>query len=187
MMDRDHVGLSAALREALDSLPKRAKPSAALESRMVRALLLRGLIHPGVPLLKQRPLWTVLASLAASLIIFAGGVTLGHGLATSQAPGGGQSIEQRNAWEVAATVQRTGSLHAAALGDLAARAATAQPEEVVLAKEVALASLRAALQQVALLDPSDPTPARVLAELDAGAWGEVLPVRTGDEQWLVWF
>jgi hypothetical protein len=186
MKDQDSVELSTAFKEALASLPRRVEPSADLEDRLVHALRLRGLIHPVVPLFKQRPIGVAALSLAASLVIFAAGVSFGHWLGASPSPQG-QPADQLSAWEMAATVQRTGSQHAAALGNLAARLATAQPEEVELAKEVAMASLRAALQQVALLDPSDPTPARVLAELDAGEWDNAIPVRTGNEPWLVWF
>jgi hypothetical protein len=120
-------------------------------------------------------------------VILAGGVTVGHWLGSRPTSADVIPAAASSTWELTAVAQRTGSMHAAALGDLANRVASAQPEEIELAREVALASLRAALLQVALLDLSDPTPIRLLTELQATGTGSPVPVRAGNEPWLVSF
>ncbi len=134
----------------------------------------------------QHPVWGSALRVAASLVIFAGGVSLGHALGSPQSstmPIG----DDVSAWELGAQVQQTGSTHAEALQRLASRAAAAQPEEIELATEVAMSTIRAALHQLVLLDPSNPTPARLLNEIRASEAGSWLPVRVSDGPWVISF
>lgn len=186
MKDHDYVELSPEFRQALDDAPRMATPSHRLERRMVRELRRRGLLLPERWAVTQHPAWDFAVRVAVSLVIFACGVWLGHSLGSSQ-PSDMPVAENASAWEMAALVQQTGSNHAEALRRLASRAATADSAEIELAREVAFASLRAALLQLALLDLSDPTPIRLLTELEATGTGSQVPVRAGNEPWLVTF
>ncbi len=186
-MERDQVELSPEFREALEALPRGRAPSPGLEDRMAQALRRRGLIRADHRTAGRRPVWTAVLQLAAALVILAGGVVLGHWLGSRPTSPEVVPVAASSTWELAAVAQHTGSMHAAALRDLANRVASAQPEEIELAREVALASLRAALLQVALLDLSDPTPIRLLTELEATGTGSPVPVRAGNEPWLVSF
>lgn len=185
--DENQVELSPAFKEALGKLQRQRQPSPELEDRMVRAMRLLGLVQPDATAFRKHWYWPGAFRIAASIAVFAGGVLLGHTLGSQPKTTHQVSAAESTPWDLAAQVQKTGSSHAAALGMLANRVATARPDEVDLAREVALASLRAALQQMALLDPSDPTPARLLDELHAAGLGGPMPIRMGDEPWLVWF
>jgi hypothetical protein len=166
MTDEHEVPLSPAFRAELERLPKESEPSRGFESRLLSALRVRGLVVPDAPRLARHPTWMPALRLAASLAIFAAGVALGHRLGRGAGPASEVARADLGAAQLAALVQRTGSAHVAALGDLAASAAGARPEETALAREVAMSSLRAALWQMVLLDPDDPTPARMLRELE---------------------
>ncbi len=185
-MENKEVKLSAEFRAALDALPREKTPSPVLENRMVRALRQMGLVRADTATVKPQISWLGVSRIAASLIIFAGGVVLGHLLGSRQQIVAIQSPETASPYELAAQVQRTGSSHAAALEDLAERVAHARPEEIELAREVALASLRAALHQMAMLDPTDPLPIRLSAELSA-VLEQRRSFQENNDPWFVWF
>ena len=166
MTDEDEVRLSPALRAELERLPKESEPSRGFEARLLSALRVRGLVVPDAPRFARHPTWMPALRLAASLAIFAAGVALGHRLGRGAGPAAEAARADLGSAQLAALVQRTGSAHVAALGDVAARVGTARPEETALAREVAMSSLRAALWQMVLLDPDDPAPARMLRELE---------------------
>ena len=184
--DEKEVKLSAEFRAALEALPREKAPTREFEGRMVRALSLLGLIRSDSTVSKPRVSWIGVAKIAAILAIFASGVVLGHLLGSHQQVLAIQSPETASPWELAAQVQRTGSSHVAALGDLAERVANARPEEIELAREVALASLRASLQQMVMLDPTDPLPIRLAAELQFSL-EQQKAVHQENEPWYVWF
>jgi hypothetical protein len=186
MTEQDPNGLSPELRDALDALPKEREPSAELEEWTVSALKRRGLIAPRWGEGQHRPVWMSWVGVAAALVIFAVGTALGHRLGSTSAVVVLAPSPDGNPRETAAYVQRTGSAHAAAIRELAAAVQSAEPRDVALARDVSLAALRASLEALTQLDPSDPTPALLLAAVqpveDASA------IRgPADEPWVVWF
>jgi len=187
MTDEDEVRLSPALRAELERLPRQAEPSRGFEARLVRALRARGLVESDAPRLLLGRGWAPALRLAAALVIFAAGVGLGHRLGRESGRAGDVASAGSGAEQLAALVQRTGSAHAAALGDLAASAASARPEEIALAREVAMSSLRATLWQMVLLDPDDPVPARMLSDLDRAAPGAPPSIRVSAQPLVVSF
>ena len=187
MTDEDEVRLSPELRAELERLPREAEPSRGFEGRLVRALRSRGLVAADGPRFARLAVWAPALRLAAALVIFAAGVGLGHRLGRDSAPAGEPAVADAGTRQLAALVQRTGSAHAAALGDLAARAASARPEETALAREVSMSSLRATLWQMVLLDPDDPVPARMLSELDRAAPGAPSSIRVSAQPLVVSF
>lgn len=187
MKDNEQVELSPEFRAALERLPRGAAPSRGLEARMVRALKSRGLVAPGGGWAVRSPSWAAALRVAASLAIFAAGVAFGHRLGGPSVPVSQVARADASAFEMASLVQRTGSVHAAALGDLAARMATARPEDLQLAREVAMSSLRAAMWQVALLDPENPVPARLLRDLQGVKPGDPMPIRVSAEPLVISF
>ena len=166
MTDENEVPLSPAFRAELERLPKESEASRGFEARLLTALRVRGLVAPDAPRIVGHSAWLPALRLAASLAIFAAGVALGHRLGRGAGPAAESARSEGAPAQLAALVQRTGSAHVAALGDLAASAANARPEETALAREVAKSSLRAALWQMVLLDPDDPMPARMLRDLE---------------------
>ena len=185
MSERDQNGLTPEFRRALDALPREKEPSAELEDRTAAALRQRGLIASRWSAPRRRPAWQPWLGVAAALLIFAAGTALGHRLGSSSAvvvlaPAGD------DARETAAFVQRTGSAHAAAIVQLAAALESAEARDVQLAREVSLAALRASLEALTRLDPSDPTPSLLLAQVQPIEASSVFR-GPADEPWVVWF
>jgi len=187
MKEDEDVELSPELSAGLGRLPREVEPSRGFEPRLLTALRARGLIVAGGRLASRYAGWSSALRIAAALAIFAAGVALGHRLGGAPAPIPEPVLAEANARQLAALVQRTGSAHAAALGDIAARIATASPEETALAREVAMSSLRATLWQMVLLDPGDQVAARMLRELERPAPGTPPSVRVTAEPLVVSF
>lgn len=186
MSERDRKELTPEFRRALDALPGEKEPSAELEDRTAAALRQRGLIASRWGAARRSPAWMPWVGVAAALAIFAAGTALGHRLGSSSAvvvlapaPGG-------DARATAAFVQRTGSAHAAAIVRMAEALESAEPQDVELAREVSLAALRASLDALTRLDPSDPTPALLLAQVQPIEASSVIR-GPADEPWVVWF
>jgi len=93
---------------------------------------------------------------------------------------------ERQPGRTAANVQRTGSAHASAIRDLAEAVQAAGPEDVALARDVSLAALRASLDALTRLDPNDPTPALLLAEIQTVQTSGTVRGPAG-APWVVWF
>lgn len=160
---------------AFRALPRTRAPSAALEGRTVGALRARGLLRPRP--LSQAGWWA--AAAAAAIALFAGGYAVG------QARGGANAVEwmvalqEADALERAAFVQRTGSAYVAAVASLDASGNGVEPGE-----EAAISALRAALNELARLRPDD---ARVLRARDALVEQPVTDSVDAPVQRVVWF
>jgi hypothetical protein len=186
MLDQDQNGFSPEFRRALEALPREREPSAELEDRTVRALKRHGLIGPRWSDGRGRPAWMSWVGVAAALLIFAAGTLLGHRLGSTSAVVVLAPSPDGDPRETAAYVQRTGSVHAAAIRDLAVSVQTADPQDVELARDVSLAALRASLEALTRLDPSDPTPALLLAQVQPIGASSVMR-GPADQPWVVWF
>ena len=84
-MTEPHDDLTRAEREALARLPREARPPRDLEDATVAALAVRGLLRRSAPRLRRHPAEIGLA-LAASILLFLGGLALGRRGATEPAP-----------------------------------------------------------------------------------------------------
>jgi hypothetical protein len=186
MSERDQNGLTPDFRRALDALPREKESSAELENRTVAALRQRGLIASRWSAPRGRSGWSAWVGIAAALAIFAAGTALGHRLGSSSAVVVLAPAPDGDARETAAFVQRTGSAHAAAIVRLASAVESADPRDVELAREVSLAALRASLEALTRLDPTDPTPSLLLAQVQPVAASGATR-GPAEEPWVVWF
>lgn len=164
-------------------LPRESMPSAWLEERTVRELRKRGLLR------RRRgvPAWLA-GSVAASLALFATGVAVGQWLGTRTTISTvAQIANQGTTAAAAAQVQQTGSAYVQALEMLANSARqthgpTADPQ----AREVALAALHAAANEVIRLAPNDPVAAKILQGIEQSRrQAEPQLQQTGRQ--IVWF
>ncbi len=174
------------IKRALDALPKEREPAPELEERTVQALKQRGLLAPRWGDRQSRPTLMSWAGVAAALLIFAAGTALGHRLGSTSAVVVLTPSPDGDARETAAYVQRTGSVHAAAIRNLAAVVESAEPQDVELARDVSLAALRASLEALTRLDPNDPTPALLLAQVQPIEASSAIR-GPAEQPWVVWF
>lgn len=176
MIDDQDTGpqdeLSPAELKAFLALPRELAPPADLEERAVAMMRRAG--HLPTPLtvgtsgrgdVRTRKAWWIVGAIAASLAIFASGMSAGYVKAMSDATTIA-AASSRNAQEVADRVQRTGDRYIAALASLGQLRDTSDVEGRTRAKETALAVLGAAAQEIANLAPNDPLAAAVLRGLN---------------------
>jgi hypothetical protein len=176
MTETRNEDLSRAEREALDALPREANPGELLEERTVKALREEGLLAAGAAPVGQapsreaavpRPWWQLVAAIAASIALFAGGVSVGQVLGARQTADAFQTVFEDGDALLAAQVQRTGSDYVAALAALAeTNGAVADSSQ---AREVALTALWAAANEIVRLAPDDVLTARILQGFEAQA------------------
>jgi hypothetical protein len=187
MESNEHDALSADERRAFDALPRERVPGRLLEERTVAALRARGILRP---LPGRRVRWHprfVIAAIAASLALFAGGVGAGHWLAT-RSPEPLAQPATADASESVLNVQRAGTAYVSALTQLVAAADSADAPAAAQAREVALAALWAAAGEVVRLAPDDPVASQILRGFER-ARQEQVPV--GSQQppvrQVIWF
>lgn len=161
-------------REELNALPREARPRDGLEQRVVAALREEGLLLRPMPLrLPISPAW-IGAAVAASLVLFVGGIALGGWIESRRTTDMLVKIHERDsqtAAAAAAAVQRTGSAYVAALTALASFADTSgtPAPSVAEGREVAANALHAAASQMVRISPEDPLAVRILQGLDRAA------------------
>ncbi len=169
------VELTAVEKEALRALPREADPGRLLEERTVRAMRERGLLTTARPDreaapvpgsgTRDRPWWSSAAAIAAGIMLFAGGMTIGQVVGARQTAEAFQTVFEENDVRLASQVQRTGSEYVAALEALATTdGAVADSDQAV---EVALTALWAAANEIVRLAPDDPLAARILQGFQA--------------------
>jgi hypothetical protein len=176
MTERRNEDLTPAEREAFDSLPREANPGELLEERTVKALREEGLLAAGAAPVGQapsreaavpRPWWQLVAAIAASIALFAGGVSVGQVLGARQTADAFQTVFEDGDALLAAQVQRTGSDYVAALAALAETSGAVADSSQAL--EVALTALWAAANEIVRLAPDDVLTARILQGFEAQA------------------
>jgi hypothetical protein len=201
----DEHELTPEEKVAFQRLPKEAEPSRILEERIVRSLREEGILGragTGVTVSASgsrgwyRP-WMAVASIAASLVLFASGVVMGQWLGSQSTAQAFIQVREQDAAQLALRIQEAGSAYVsalAALGELrtgrvggevmepdASRANT----DLQQGRETALGALYGAANELARMDPEDSDILRVLEILEARrareeGWG-------GDERNVVWF
>jgi hypothetical protein len=167
----DTENLTPAERRALEALPKEWAPHAELEERIVAAMQRRGLLP--IPLASaaggRRRLTAWLAgALAAGLALFAGGFAAGQCFGARSGAAAvlsGVQASRGSPAEVAAHAERAGTMYVAALVALNQLSDSADAPTRARARQVALAALGSAAEEVAHLAPNDPLAAAVLRGL----------------------
>jgi hypothetical protein len=163
MNEFDQNDLTPAEREEFEKLPMEKMPSRILEERTVRALKDRELIRSAPKHAARFHPWMGIAAAAASIALFVSGMLVGQMMGTKQTVDTLAAIYPDATQRAAAMVQATGSEHAAALERLVS-AASADPAQRDMAREVALAAFWAAAEEIVRLAPDDPMAARILQE-----------------------
>ncbi len=175
MTDETRDELSPAERRAFDALPREQAPAQSLEDRTVALLRRAGHLptpitatHGGglrhVPVVHAR--WWLTGAVAAALAVFASGLAVGQYLGARNAAMVMSASGRQSAAELAAHMQRAGSLYVSALASLSQLPDTGNAAARESARRVALQVLGAAAQEMALLAPDDPLAAAVLRGLN---------------------
>jgi hypothetical protein len=148
-------------RAQLAALPRERLSSAALEDRVVRALVAQHLLRPrrGSAVRLSR----LAAMIAAALMIFVGGYAAGRSSTVDSRPAAmGARVDSA---QLGRLVQRAGSEYVRLLERIPVADST--DPRVTVGREAARATLRAAAKQVARVDPSDAFASVILEELSS--------------------
>ena len=203
----DDLELTEEETMAFQRLPREGEPSRILEERVVKALREEGILGrrasdgggevrvPGSTVW-FRP-WMAAASVAASLVLFASGVFLGHWMGAQTTTQAFIAVRDQDAAQLALRIQEAGSDYVSALAALSEFGAvglsgavpgeaSAQSESgLEQGREVAMGALYGAVYELARMNPDDADVARVLQILgerksrDEGG--------AGDARNMVWF
>ena len=149
-------------RKAFASLETQNPPSRLLEERTVRALKDAGLLKRKWRFSSPR----VIAAAAAAAVLYLGVLATGQWLATRQTTQIVSDLQRDHALEAAALVQRTGSAYAQAIASLASLRTPGDSISVSQGREVALAALYSAANELVRLTPDDPVVVRILQAMD---------------------
>lgn len=176
-------------RAAFDALQRERMPSRLLEERTVRELRERGILRQGARRRRLLPAAWIAAGIAAALALFTSGVAVGQWVGTREAADAlAQMRETDGPAESALHVQRAGSAYVAALTQLVEAADSASASEASQAREVALAALWAAANEVVRLAPDDPVTGQILRGFERARQEQAAP---GNEQppvrQVIWF
>ncbi len=150
MHEQEADGMDIEELRALAALPRERAPRDQLEDHVVRSLRQRGLLRPpGRPQLPRS--WGMVA-IAASLALFAAGTAFGQWLGVRQSSALVSAVAESDARAAALRVQSAGSEYLAALAALVQAAGNADAVEARQAREVALAVLRGASEEMERLE-----------------------------------
>jgi hypothetical protein len=203
----EDVDLTPEEKMAFQRLPREAEPSRILEERIVTALRGEGILGGragGVaasgsvsgPSTWLRP-WMLAASMAASVVLFASGVFLGHRMASESTAQAFLAVREQDATQVALRIQEAGTAYVSALvalGELGQRVESGESgggslsqasAELLQGSEVGLGALYAAAYELARLNPDDPDVLRVFQILEERRAREAGVA--GEPRSVVWF
>lgn len=184
----DENELTPEERMAFQDLQRDAQPSRILEERIVKSLREEGVLgdrarvrHYGTAG-SERPRWlrswALAGSIAASLLLFASGIFVGHWMGNRSTTQAFLAVREQDATQLALRIQEAGTAYVSALvqlGSLQAPApslhsprqsASLTSADVRQGTEVALGSLYAAAYELARLNPGDTDVRRVLQILE---------------------
>lgn len=183
------------LRAALSALPRERDPGRLLEERTVRALREHGTIRGAAAAQVQPPRrirftagWMA-GAVAASLALFASGVSVGQYLGARSAQALLTGARQQDTRQAAMTVQQTGSAYVNALSRFAQVADTSRsPAAAQQGREAAAQLLRAAADELVRMSPNDPVASGILAAFDrAKTQQKGTQADTTGKERVVWF
>jgi hypothetical protein len=201
----DEHELTPEEKMAFQELPREAEPSRILEERIVKSLRDEGILGgkvPGVVADEEgsatgrwyRP-WMAVASVAASLVLFASGVVLGQWMGSQSTAQAFIQVREQDAAHLALQIQEAGSAYVAALAalsELRSPGASGVGGEASQAgagleqgREVALGALYGAINELARLSPEDADVVQVLRILEERRAKD--EGRSGADRNVVWF
>jgi hypothetical protein len=177
----DDDELPPELRSALQNLPRERHPGRLLEERTVRALREHGVIEAAAPRrgIRRLPASWLGGAVAASLALFASGMTVGQWMGTRATAGVVSAVQAENSRNTAMLVQQTGTAYVQALRQL-----TAQDSGAQAGREVAVRLLRTAADELVRIAPDDPVASAVMAGFQKA---DTTKTAAGDKQRVVWF
>jgi hypothetical protein len=180
--DREWEERLAAMAQALK---RESEPSRLLEERTVSALRTRGILQSR----KQSRFSTIwlAGGMAASLAFFATGVVVGQWLGTRHTAEVVAVVQQNDALQAAAQVQRAGSEYVSALQAMARYADAGHREVSSQGREVALTALYAAANEVVRLAPNDPIAAEILRGFQSVRQQRAVQQNTAPDRRIIWF
>ena len=165
------------------ALPGERAPSRILEERTVDTLRRRGLLQLR-PARRLGPAWLA-GAVAASLVLFASGVVFGQWLSARSTTSAIAAISKNDALRTAAQVQRAGTQYVTALQALA-QFADSTNHLPAQGREVALAALYAAANEVVRLAPNDPMATEILRGFQRVGQPQNSP-QQGAQRLVVWY
>lgn len=185
MDKRGDIELTPAEKAAFDNLPSEASPNRSLEDRIVRALKTDGTLKDTAPVSRRRwrlapfrgsevggqhaRMWPVAAgSIAASLLLFGGGLFVGQRIESRNTERILSAVREHDNSRFAERVQETGTAYVNALAALeklsagAGRKTGGNPEqsgqhvrEIQQGREAALGALYGAAVELSRITPGD--------------------------------
>jgi hypothetical protein len=159
--------LSDSEKKALGELPRECVPSRSLEERVVRALRERGFLKPHRRHLVELTGWRIAAAAAACMVLLATGFLLGQRSVSRQLPSEDFILQERNDFSAAASLQHAGSAYLLALERLTTIPDSADGQQRVEGREVALTTLCTAADQVTKLVPKNELAKQLLVAIES--------------------
>ena len=184
--DREWEERLAAMAQAL---PREHEPSRMLEERTVSALRTRGILQQQQQQRRQPRInsgWLA-GGIAASIALFASGIAVGQWLGTRHTAEVVSVVQQNDALQVAAQVQRAGSEYVSALQAMARFTDPTNPQVAPQGREVALTALYAAANEVVRLAPNDPIAAEILRGFQRARQQNAANQGTSPQRRVIWF
>ena len=149
--------------EGLENAYSKQSPSDLLESRTVKRLHEEGLLVKSQPRRTWKASWIVAAA-AASIALFAAGVTTGQSMATRSVTEAFATAQNQSALDAAAAVQRAGTEYVRALVQFSQLSDSLADAGVLeQGREAGLTALYAAAEEFLKLAPEDPVSAGISA------------------------
>jgi hypothetical protein len=203
----DEFELTPEEKMAFQRLPTEAEPSRILEERVVKGLREEGILATGEMERSgqgqmaegggwYRP-WMAVASIAASLVLFASGVVMGQWMGSQSTTQAFIQVREQDAAQLALRIQEAGTAYVSALAALSELRNPVEGEggveggasmarvDLQQGREVALGALYGAANELARLSPDDADVLRVLQILEERQARE--EGRGGDDRNVVWF
>jgi hypothetical protein len=172
------------LRAMASQLPRQLEPSRLLEERTIASLRRRGLLRsPQVRRLQRA--WLA-GGIAASIALFASGIVVGQWLGSRSTANALRAMSQNDAVRAAAHVQRTGTQFVNALQALALSADSSNTLPAQ-GREVSLAALYAAANEVLRFAPNDPIAAEIMRGFQRAAQQQAAPPERATPRQIIWF
>lgn len=151
---------------AFQRLPREAEPSRLLEERVVRSLRHEGILTSPASAGRWVRSWMIAGVTAASLVLFGGGLAVGHSMGTRSMTQAFLAVREQDSQQVALRIQEAGSAYVAALASLTDLRSTDGPGEYTQGREAAMGALYGAAFELARLSPDDPDVLQVLQILE---------------------
>ena len=154
----------------------------------MRALRQRGLVRAKDARRFRFPVSWMAGAAAAAVALFMTGVAAGQFAAGRESARAVAEVQRQNAQHPALAVQQAGAAYVSALSRFASVADTAGAAQTAQGREVAVAMLRAAANELVRISPDDPLASGILAALDrASTQPLTTQADTTGKQRVVWF